>query len=68
MQKGKLSLSLRKGGVAVFLGFGIGLLAAAQAAQAEDLETLKPGVLQVTIEPYMPYTAMKDGKLVEVKL
>jgi len=63
MQKGKLSLSF-KGGVAALLGVSIGLLAASQAAWAEDLETLKPGVLQVTVEPYMPYTAMKDGKLV----
>jgi polar amino acid transport system substrate-binding protein len=64
MEKGRSSLSPLKGGVAVLLGIGIGLLAVAQAAQAEDLETLKPGVLQVTVEPYMPYTAMKDGKLV----
>lgn len=64
MEKGKLSLSPLKGGVAVLLGVSIGLLAAAQTAQAEDLETLKPGVLQVTIQPYMPYTAMKDDKLV----
>lgn len=64
MEKGRLSLSPLKGGVAALLGVGIGLLAATQAAQAGDLETLKPGVLQVTIQPYMPYTAMKDGKLV----
>ncbi|TAN05728.1 MAG: amino acid ABC transporter substrate-binding protein [Rhizobiaceae bacterium] len=64
MGKGILSLSSFKGGVAALLGVGVGLLAAAHVAHAEDLETLKPGVLQVTIEPYMPYTAMKDGKLV----
>jgi polar amino acid transport system substrate-binding protein len=64
MEKGILSLSLLKAGVTALLGVGVGLLAVAQAAQAEDLETLKPGVLQVTVEPYMPYTAMKDGKLV----
>lgn len=64
MGKGALSLSSLKGGVVALLGVGIGLLTASQAARAENLETLKPGVLQVTIEPYMPYTAMKDGKLV----
>jgi len=64
MKKGILSRSLLKGGVTALLGVGIGLLAAAQAVQAEDLETLKSGVLQVTIQPYMPYTALKDGKLV----
>ncbi|NTF43372.1 transporter substrate-binding domain-containing protein [Rhizobium rhizogenes] len=51
-------------GVAAILGFGFGLFAAITAAQAEDLETLKPGVLQVAIEAYMPYTALKDDKLV----
>jgi ABC-type amino acid transport substrate-binding protein len=50
--------------VASILGFGLGLLAAITVAQAEGLETLKPGVLQVVIEPYMPYTALKDDKLV----
>jgi len=64
MEKGALSLSSLRKGVVALLGVGVGLLAASQAAGAENLETLKPGVLQVTIEPYMPYTAMKDGKLV----
>ncbi|MGI6852671.1 substrate-binding periplasmic protein [Mesorhizobium sp. 1B3] len=64
MNKGILSHSPFKSGVAALLGIGIGLLAASQAALAEDLETLKPGVLQVTIQPYMPYTALKDEKLV----
>lgn len=45
------------------LGVGLGMLVATQIAHAEDLETLKPGVLQVAIEPYMPYTALKDDKL-----
>ena len=45
------------------LGVGLGMLVTTQIAQAEDLETLKPGVLQVAIEPYMPYTALKDDKL-----
>ncbi len=34
------------------------------AASAADLELLKPNTLVVTVQPYMPYTAMKDGKLV----
>jgi ABC-type amino acid transport substrate-binding protein len=48
------------------MGVGLGLLTLAmpEIAKAEALETLKPGVLQVAIEPYMPYTALKDGKLV----
>jgi ABC-type amino acid transport substrate-binding protein len=39
-------------------------LAAAEPARAAEFETLSPGVLKVAIEPYMPYTAMKDGALV----
>jgi len=53
-----------KTGAIALLGLGLGALATLPAAHAADLETLKPGVLQVTIEPYMPYTAMKDGQLV----
>ena len=64
MKKGKFSSSSLKGGFAALLGFGMGLLGVFQPASAEDLETLKPGVLQVTIQPYMPYTAMKDDRLV----
>jgi ABC-type amino acid transport substrate-binding protein len=45
------------------LSIGLALQAGALTAQADSLETLKPGVLQVAIEPYMPYTALKDGKL-----
>jgi polar amino acid transport system substrate-binding protein len=56
---------LAKVGLAVSVSFGLGLLAVGpQSAQADNLETLKPGVLQVAIEPYMPYTELKDGKLV----
>lgn len=58
------SYSPFKRGAAAILGFGLGMLAVTVAAQAEDFETLKPGVLQVAIEPYMPYTALKDEKLV----
>jgi ABC-type amino acid transport substrate-binding protein len=54
----------RKAGIAALVGFGFGLLAATGAARAGDLETLSPGVLKVAIEPYMPYTALKEGKLV----
>jgi len=64
MKKRNFSSSSLKGGFAAVLGFGMGLLGAFLPASAEDLETLKPGVLQVTIQPYMPYTAMKDDKLV----
>jgi polar amino acid transport system substrate-binding protein len=60
---GNFPLSTMKGGAAGLLGLGLCLLAT-PAALADDLETLDPGVLQVTIEPYMPYTAMKDGQLV----
>jgi ABC-type amino acid transport substrate-binding protein len=56
---------LAKGGIAL-AGLGIGLfgIAIPIAADAADLELLKPGTLVVTVEPYMPYTALKDGKLV----
>jgi len=48
----------------IALSIGLALQAAAlKTARADSLETLKPGVLQVAIEPYMPYTALKDGKL-----
>lgn len=53
-----------KRGVTAILGFGFGMLALATAAPAQDLETLKPGVLQVVIQPYMPYTALKDEQQV----
>ncbi|EJJ29094.1 substrate-binding periplasmic protein [Rhizobium sp. CF142] len=46
------------------LGLGVLSLAIPAAASAEELELLKPNTLVVTIEPYMPYTAMKDDKLV----
>jgi len=36
------------------------------AKAANTYGTLKPGVLQVTIEPYMPYTATRGGKLVGI--
>ncbi|WFU11943.1 transporter substrate-binding domain-containing protein (plasmid) [Rhizobium sp. CB3090] len=61
---GIFSHSPFKHGLVAILGFAIGILASSQMAQAEDLETLKPGVLKVAIEPYMPYTALKDEKLV----
>jgi polar amino acid transport system substrate-binding protein len=63
-KKRTFPLSTTRGDTAILLGLGLGLLATVPAALADDLETLKPGVLQVTIEPYMPYTVMKDGKLV----
>jgi polar amino acid transport system substrate-binding protein len=58
------SKRMAKLGLAVSTSVGLSLLAAAEIARADSLETLKPGVLQVAIEPYMPYTALKDGKLV----
>ena len=52
-------------GFAMVAGLGLGVtMMQAGTVQAADLELLKPGTLTVTIEPYMPYTAMKDGKLV----
>jgi polar amino acid transport system substrate-binding protein len=46
------------------LGAGIGALAAAAGvACAETSETLRPGVLDVAIEPYMPYTGVENGEL-----
>lgn len=58
---GTFSRRLFNGGIVAALGMG---LLAAQTALADGLETLQPGLLQVTIEPYMPYTAMKDQALV----
>src|SRR6516164_1168856 len=58
------SKRLAKVGFAASVSLGLTLQAAAlKTARADSLETLKPGVLQVAIEPYMPYTALKDGKL-----
>jgi polar amino acid transport system substrate-binding protein len=52
--------------LSTFAGLGLAALTigGAASAQAEDFELIKPGTLTVTIQPYMPYTAVKDGKLV----
>jgi polar amino acid transport system substrate-binding protein len=34
------------------------------SSQAAGLDTIEKGVLKVAVEPYMPYTDVKDGKLV----
>lgn len=63
--KGGARARLAKVGFAASVSFGLALLTAGpETARADNLETLKPGVLQVAIEPYMPYTELKDGKLV----
>ncbi len=41
-------------------------LAAAASAATPAFNTITPGVIHVTIEPYMPYTAAKDGKLIGI--
>jgi len=46
------------------IGFGFAATIPSATASAQDLELLKSGTLSVTIQPYMPYTAVKDGKLV----
>lgn len=53
-------------GLSAFVGLGLAAFAmgGVAPAQAEDFELVKPGTLTVTIQPYMPYTAVKDGKLV----
>ncbi|MCE6078374.1 substrate-binding periplasmic protein [Agrobacterium vitis] len=53
-------------GFSMLLGLGLTALiwADPEAARANDFELVKPGTLTVTIQPYMPYTAAKDGKLV----
>ncbi len=56
MSKGRMALT------ALHIGF-LGMILPATAGAA-DLETLKPGILVVTVQPYMPYTALKDDKLV----
>ncbi|MBB3612519.1 transporter substrate-binding domain-containing protein [Rhizobium sp. BK602] len=52
--------------LSAFVGLGIAALTVSGAgtAQAENFELIKPGTLTVTIQPYMPYTAVKDDKLV----
>lgn len=52
--------------LSAFFGLSLAALAfgGAATAKAEDFELIKPGTLTVTIQPYMPYTAAKDGKLV----
>src|ERR1700722_6036934 len=62
--KSAFSKKLARAAFAVCASFGLGPLSASETARADSLETLQPGVLQVAIEPYMPYTALKDGKLV----
>jgi ABC-type amino acid transport substrate-binding protein len=34
------------------------------ATNSDGLDTITPGKLKVAIQPYMPYTAMKDGEMV----
>jgi polar amino acid transport system substrate-binding protein len=36
----------------------------ASASQSNGLDTISAGTIKVAIEPYMPYTAMKDGQMV----
>jgi polar amino acid transport system substrate-binding protein len=36
----------------------------ASAGTASHYDTIQPGVLRVAVEPYMPYTALQNGKLV----
>jgi polar amino acid transport system substrate-binding protein len=33
------------------------------SAKASALDTLEPGVIRVAVQPYAPYTSVKDGKL-----
>ena len=46
------------------LSLGLFATVVPSTASADDLELMKPGTLVVTVQPYMPYTAVKDGKLV----
>ena len=46
------------------LGIGATTMMLMGGAQAADFELVNPGTLTVTIQPYKPYTAQKDGKLV----
>jgi polar amino acid transport system substrate-binding protein len=53
-------------GFSTLMGLGLAVLTTVSphVAKAAELELIKPGTLTVTIQPYMPYTAAKDGKLV----
>ncbi|KAA3507785.1 transporter substrate-binding domain-containing protein [Agrobacterium vitis] len=68
MNSAEILKSLMSKGRMVFAGLPIGVVALGlivpATADAADVETLKPGILVVTVQPYMPYTALKDDKLV----
>ncbi|GGE04978.1 cystine ABC transporter substrate-binding protein [Aureimonas endophytica] len=49
---------------ALAIGFGALVSGSLDKAAAQELEVLKPGTLLVTVQPYMPYTAVDNGKLV----
>jgi len=55
-----LSLAL----VVVALAAGCGSKEPAAGSAAAGLDTIDKGVVKVAIEPYMPYTDVKNGKMV----
>ncbi|MBB4238266.1 substrate-binding periplasmic protein [Rhizobium esperanzae] len=66
MKHAELKKKSKANGLIALAILSLGLFATAvpSAADADDLELMKPGTLVVTVQPYMPYTAVKDGKLV----
>jgi ABC-type amino acid transport substrate-binding protein len=51
--------------VAAAVAVSLGACSSAKsAARSDGLDTLSAGTIKVAIEPYMPYTAMKDGKMI----
>ena len=66
MKHAELTKKSQANGIIALAVLGLGLFATAvpSTANADDLELMKPGTLVVAVQPYMPYTAVKDGKLV----
>jgi ABC-type amino acid transport substrate-binding protein len=59
-------LAVAIAGLALLAGCGSddGNGAAVSSASAKKLDTLEPGVIKVAVESYMPYTALRGGKLI----
>ena len=65
--KGPRAPRLLAAGIAGALALSTAACASASETASNDseaLDTIKPGVITVAIQPYMPYTAMKDDELV----
>jgi polar amino acid transport system substrate-binding protein len=57
-------LGVLMAGLVLVTGCGSGNSKSGASAAAPRLDTLEPGKLKVAVESYMPYTALRGGKLV----